>query len=440
MIGSLLAALATCVVAAGPAVFHARAVDGREAVGSIAAWDADGVTLEVEGRRETFRFDQLSRLVAKRPAAPPIRRVAVWIALRDGSLLAARQYEVEQGTARLLLRKGRRVELPVDRVRWVRFGPPNPDVDAQWSEIVEADAPGDLIVVRRGEAIDFIEGILHDITPERVHFELDGDRLPVKREKLEGVVYAHAPGAGAEPGGRAGQPAGRAAADGGAGSVANKVAGAAVGNSDDAVAVVADAAGSRFVAARLAWQAGQQGGTLQCATPGGLEVQLALSEIVSIDFSQGKVVYLSDLDWLPNESRWTPYFELDPLPDSLRAYFAPRRDRGFDAPRLHVGGRAYARGLSLQSRTELVYRLPEGFRRFEAIVGIDDAHGESGHVQLLIEGDGQLLYSAEIRGGEAPVPLKLNIDGVRRLRIVVDFAGDLDVADCLDLCEARLLK
>ena len=35
--------------------------------------------------------------------------------------------------------------------------------------------------------------------------------------------------------------------------------------------------------------------------------------------------------------------------------------------------RSFAKGFALRSRTELVYRLPDGFNRFTALAGIDPA-------------------------------------------------------------------
>ena len=44
------------------------------------------------------------------------------------------------------------------------------------------------------------------------------------------------------------------------------------------------------------------------------------------------------------------------------------------------------------------------------------------------------------RGSEPAKPLDLDVSGVRRLTILVDFGENLDTADHLDLAEARLVK
>ncbi len=107
---------------------------------------------------------------------------------------------------------------------------------------------------------------------------------------------------------------------------------------------------------------------------------------------------------------------------------------------LKLDGKAYAKGLSLHSRTDVGFRLPGRFRRFKALVGIDDAVRPGGDVQVEIRGDGSCCGKA---GFAVPTPAKaldLDIAGVKRIDILVDFGADLDVADVLDLCEARMTK
>jgi hypothetical protein len=100
----------------------------------------------------------------------------------------------------------------------------------------------------------------------------------------------------------------------------------------------------------------------------------------------------------------------------------------------------YAKGLAIRSRTELVYRLPGGFRRLNAVAGIDPASSASGNVRLEIFGDDRLLLQTEVAGTDAPHDIDLDVEGIKRLRIVVDFGGNLDTGDWLNLCDARLVK
>jgi hypothetical protein len=61
-------------------------------------------------------------------------------------------------------------------------------------------------------------------------------------------------------------------------------------------------------------------------------------------------------------------------------------------------------------------------------------------VRLVVTGDDRVLFDQIISATHPPLDLDVEITGVRRLRILADFGDDLDVADYLNLCEARLTK
>jgi hypothetical protein len=58
----------------------------------------------------------------------------------------------------------------------------------------------------------------------------------------------------------------------------------------------------------------------------------------------------------------------------------------------------------------------------------------------VIRGDQRVLFEADVTGTDLPRPLDLDVTGVRRLSILVDFARDLNVGDQLLLCEARVIQ
>jgi len=75
----------------------------------------------------------------------------------------------------------------------VRFGSPDghdPKRTKQWSEITAAKAAGDLLVVRTSDALDYLEGVARDVDDAICHFTVDDEVVPVKRAKIEGLVYA----------------------------------------------------------------------------------------------------------------------------------------------------------------------------------------------------------------------------------------------------------
>jgi hypothetical protein len=170
----------------------------------------------------------------------------------------------------------------------------------------------------------------------------------------------------------------------------------------------------------------------------GVTLPLPLDQVTRIDFTTGKIAYLSDLD--PETARYVPYFGFKQGIPLLGEFYGYRRDVAFESAPLELDGKQYRKGLALQSRTTLVYRLPGKFRVFKAVVGIDDNVRTTGSARLRISADGETLWAGAVRGTEPPQELELEIDGARRLEIVADYGDDQDVGDRVNLCEARVTK
>jgi hypothetical protein len=190
------------------------------------------------------------------------------------------------------------------------------------------------------------------------------------------------------------------------------------------------------------------GQTLHVTTSSGAKLTWPLADIHFADFSAGKIAYLSDL--APASNRWTPLVGLSPDAEAAAKYGRVRLDQSaFGGPltllvdgtgRSARGVKSFSKGVAIRSRTELVYRLPSGFKQFVAIAGIEPATSSTGDVRFLIYADDRSLFDADIAGDQAPREIKLDIAGAKRLKIIVDFGQNLDTGDWLNLCEAMLIK
>jgi hypothetical protein len=154
----------------------------------------------------------------------------------------------------------------------------------------------------------------------------------------------------------------------------------------------------------------------------------------------------------PASEDWTPFVELPAGALQAARYGEFLRDQSAFGGSLTVSVsdseaagelrriNSYGKGLALRSRTELVYRLPASYRQFIALAGIDAAANAAGNARLTIYGDDRSLFEAEISGNQPAKSIELDVAGVRRLKIVVDFAENLDLGDWINLCDARLVK
>ncbi|MBN2473015.1 MAG: NPCBM/NEW2 domain-containing protein [Pirellulales bacterium] len=395
MIATLVALIAT---AAAPQ-FEVRSLGGQTVVGTVERFDADQITIRTAEGPVSLKTDDLLGIASKPKPTPPAEEPAAWIDLIDGSSLVARQYSVINGRTQATLLGGQTVGLPAGSVSSVRLTPQTDTLAAEWSRLSRLKIDTDLLVIRKGESIDYHKGILRDVTDTLVHFDLGGDAVPVNRSKVDGLLYY------------------RVLAD----------------PLPETVCRLTDADGSQWSAASLALTS-----DLQWTTPTGLSITRSLAAVAEIDFSRGKVLFLGDLR--PESVEFTPYFGgRDDVP-VLAEFYTPRPERSLESGRLRLDGTTYDRGLALHSRTKVVYRLPGRFRRFKATIGIDDAVRPHGHVRLVILGDENVLLEATVTGTDPPMPVDLDLAGIRRLAVLADFGDQLDTADHLDLCEARILK
>jgi hypothetical protein len=388
-------------MAAGPPAVQVQMLSGESASGKLVELGPQRIGLESATGRVTLETERVMALGPVEAPAATAGEPAAWVDLADGSSLVAASVASAGGTARLGFSGGRSIELPSRQLVAVRLRAHTETTAAEWAKLQESEAAGDVLVVRKGNSLDFHRGILREIGPAAVRFEVDGEVLPVKREKVFGVMVYQA----------------------------------AARNLPEPVCHVVEANGSTWVAQTV----GLNGDEVQWTTPLGLNVKRPLGELAKIDFSQGKVVYLSDLK--PESVEWTPYIAAGKPLASWSEFFRPRNDQSLRSGPLELGGKAYKKGLALHSRTTMVYRLPGRFHRFKAMAGIDDRFRPRGNVRLVIRGDDQVLVKLTVAGtDEQPQPIDVDLGGARRLTILVDFGDDLDVADHLDLCEARIVK
>ena len=95
----------------------------------------------------------------------------------------------------------------------------------------------------------------------------------------------------------------------------------------------------------------------------------------------------------------------------------------------------------MHSAARLTYRLDKRYRAFEAAVALDDQVGTGGSVICAVYVDDKLAWKSEvIRGGAAPVPVKVDLSGAKRLSLIVEFAERGDELDRVDWLNARLIE
>jgi hypothetical protein len=165
----------------------------------------------------------------------------------------------------------------------------------------------------------------------------------------------------------------------------------------------------------------------------GTTLTVPLEELVALDVYQGPAVYLSDLK--PTAYEFTPYL------GSLHWHYS--RDGSVVGRELRLAGSTFDKGLGVHSASSLTYGLAGAYRRFEALVGLDDQTGAEGSVRVRLLVDGkphEVGGGAEITRSTGPAKVALDVAGARELTLVVEFGRHGDVQDHVDWADARLIK
>jgi hypothetical protein len=416
----LTTTLLTIFALAGPALAadaKIRLLAGEGPSGQVVALTTDRVAVRLSDGERAIPAAELM-WVELNPASPDIKP-QVWIDLLDGSRLSAESYTAAAGQAKIELTSGQSVTAPTRAVKSVRFRPPDAALAGQWREILESQATGDMVVLRKTSmrpveegdntatvtevALDQLEGTITSVGPESLQFEYEGEKIDVRHEKLEGIVYYH--------------PARR--------------------EFSPPACKLVDVGGSAWSIKSLELA----GGRLKGATVGGVAIDFPLAAVAKVDYSVGNVFFLADLE--PDTGGGEPAVSLQPAAMTFKfgRVFGVRAGPPLGATSFQVKGTKYDNGLSLHSPASLVYRVPEGVRWLRAVAGVDDSVVVPGRFDLVVLGDGKELarhaFSPDQRGA---VPLDIDLSGVRRVTISLDPADGQDIGDQLDLCEARLTK
>lgn len=390
--------LLMAVWGAEPISVEVATLDGRHLSGRLEALSADALVLEQDQATLRIPVAELLEVRAAEPATlPAAADSGPMVALQDGSRFRTTSARIQGGQLVMAHPLWGALTFPAAQLRTLQFAPDEPALQSAWKQLAERPSKKDLLVIRKEDVLDHLDGVAGDIDETKANFLLDGDQISVKRERIFGIVYS-----------RKEVPATREALR------------------------VEFAGGDVLVVRQVVFTRGQW----QVHLGGGRQFTVPANSVQRLDYSQGKVQYLSALE--PREVKYTPFWDY---------VFEYQRDRHLFGGPLRIGGRSYARGLAIHSKTQLRYRLGGEYRRFATVVGMDpeipfDSNRPEtrAKVRLEIRGDGRLLFAADYHAGDPPQELDLSVEGVAELEILVDFGDDSDIGDRIHLGEARVVK
>ncbi len=432
---SFVLALALLCGNTAAAVFHK--IDGTTISGELQAIAADGtITIKREDSESVkIAAEDLMRIQAAedRESDEPIEGVVLHMPGGDrvfGSLTKSSQTDVEVRTASMGT-----VRFALDKLLAIEFrraGELPKNADKMRAEMLHNTTGNDISYSVTG---DQMAGILTGFESDKVLLKLAlaPDEIPVATARLFGISFAARK--------RPPPPPSLLA-------VVCAEAEEAVRSGDYNIIILSDratgpdripipsllavvhCADASVVTGRLLES---KGDALRLALVAGPEVEIAPSALIEITFKQGKLVYLSDLK--PEKETYTPFFGGDPT-------WPFRPDQNYDRGPIRLGGKTYRKGLGTFSGMWLTYALGGEFRRFVALVGIDDADtNHQGNVTVRVLADGKEIFQrADLTRKSSPVRIDLSVEKAQTLELVVDFGKNMHFGDLTDWADAYLVR
>lgn len=170
--------------------------------------------------------------------------------------------------------------------------------------------------------------------------------------------------------------------------------------------------------------------SVRVATSLNMSIDLDLVDIATLKIESDRVVYVSDLKPIDQETEGI-----------LHRPWPVQYEKSVAGTPLSLDGQVYQRGLGVHSRTELAFDIDRAFEMLVAVIGIDDSVRPRGNVVFRVVGDGLILFdSGAVTGKDKPKDIRVDMTDVKVLRLIVDYGEGLDLADHANWADVRLLK
>jgi len=380
-----------------------RPLKGEKLKGDLVTLNGKEIVLTVNGKPVATPIEGTLQLDFRAPTNP----VGTYsqVELADGSILRCAKVEFKGKDAILTLVSGQTATVPMRLLSSVMSEANDVKLVAAWKELLGGrKATYDALVVKKKDTGSLVygEGTFYDASDDgkTIEFKRQGNEEKEKFavEKIHGMVFIRPP----DP------------------------------NMPSRVCEVFDVQGARLFAKSAVLKEGKLVVETQC----GAEVNYALDALARLDYSKGKLTYLSDIDLARIK-----LVQVSPLGNKPEF----RRDRNPDnTGDIRLAGKKYEKGLVMHSRTEVTFDLEGEYREFKAVAGIDDnvTQGSDAPVVLRIEGDGKELKTLNLTRKDGAKDIQVNIKDVQKLRVIVDSAPDnlFGLGSILDLADAKVSK
>jgi hypothetical protein len=393
-----------------------QSVAGAKVNGTIVRIEADRVSLVTTSGPLDFDFEKINS-ISFGTKSKALTDTQTKIQLVDGSVLHASSISIESGKLRANLPSGVALSVPTRDIEFVQLKAYGNDLELrrQWRDILDDDSrEGDAIVVNREDALNSIEGIVGDLSQDKLSFSIEDRTAQVSLDKLDAILFYHATGR----------------------ELVSPVA----------QLILTD--NSEILVQEIKWVDSELKAVAVC----GANFDIKTTSIVRLNFSFGRDVWLSSME--PSTNDWQPLITSPAIVDKLRRMKLARSNESFSGQPLSLvfsaangsslmgQTRQFETGFAIQSGGKLAFSLDRRYQNLTGWVGFDPSANPSGNVLFKVLVDGKLSLEKELISRDMKNPLELNLDITDAERVVfeVDYHDGRSIGDQLHLVDLKVSR
>jgi hypothetical protein len=397
---SLRTALILALVSSPLLASDVQTLSGKKLTGDIVSLDKQALTLKTADGEVRHPIKDVL-LITLGTADQPLPAAYSDLELTDGSVLHCTKLEFREKALEVTAAPDLSLSVPYAAIASLCKDAHDPKNKLEFQQMAAKRGRFDIVAVRSEGRLNVLEGTLgNGVAPDGIEFTVNGSeqKATPRLAKIAGLVFVTKPDPNATP----------------------------------PVCKIMDAGRNALVAAAVDWNSSG----LTISTVSGFKVSYPnAAQIVRLDFSQGKLTYLSDLD--PSRAETTLSTEDN---DKFAQFVRYRRDKNLDNGPIRLDGTTHAKGLTLHAGSALVYELGGEYATLRAILGVDESVQTESRVEVVIEGNGRELFRAALSRRDPPKPLVLDVKGVQQLRIEVRSTALTELGGELSLADAKVSK
>jgi hypothetical protein len=366
-----------CLLVASVTV-QVETTDGKKTSGTVVSINTESI--EVSGH-PLISIDSASEI--QFPEIEVRDAAELTVQLVNDSLVAAREVNFDGAKVTLNLARQPDLVLKSSDVVAIRFRPESPKTDATWLGLMQQESASDRLVIRRdGDQLDSIEGVIESIGDKNVKFSIDGDQVDAQWSRLEGVLFRR------EKSERVPDPV-----------------------------LVQDGYGGRWRAQSVE------------TTDDGLQLKSGdISHLIPME--QIQLIRFGGSNQMLVES--------ERASQTLEVPFGLQVPKDL-AESLLLGVEAEPQQIDVPAGGTIEFRVPEGMNRLVGTVARAPEVSRGGKVSVVFRDGEKTLWQTTISDATRH-GFDIRLDGIRRVEVVVDDAGDGDLGDRIRIDRAKFVR